>query len=126
MALYLGYFRFTDSFLAAFQERARSGEPPDRTLQEKVIQLPDVLPASCRLLGAYNPLHSGAVFGSGMPPSVMIVETDNPENLAVINRHYAGYFAFNWLPGRFVGPTRADREAAMAAMAPAVAPSGVR
>jgi hypothetical protein len=107
MALYLGYFHPTENFFARNEERVRSeGSGPDPKLRDKVIQLPDVLPAGCKLIGAYNPIHSGAVFGSIMPPEDWAVairagRSDAPSRaptapLAAIDRVKAGNAA--WCP----------------------------
>ena len=125
MAVYLGYYRVVPGFMQENQERIRREGPtgPDPKFVQMVRELPDKLPAGCRILGSYAPLGgaSGDVSEPG-PPSVMIVETDEPRDLASITQYYSGYLAFQWAPATAVGATRQEREAwAATAATPAAA-----
>ena len=112
MAVYLGYYRAVPGFVQQTQEQRRAGAGgPAGAFLDLVRELPERLPAGCRILGSYTPLGGGggAVFEPG-PPSVMIVETDDPQHLAAISQHYGGYLAFLWVPATVVGARRPERE----------------
>lgn len=110
MAVYLGYYRAVPRFAEEAQARAREGAGPDPSFRRMVTELLDKLPASCHLLGSYTPLGgAGAVLSDPGPPSVMIVETDNPADLGFISQYYAGYLMFQWLPAVRVGATHQER-----------------
>ena len=112
MAVYLGYYRAVLGFVQETQDRQRrGGGGPDPAFLDLVRELPERLPAGCRILGSYTPLGGGggAVFEPG-PPSVMIVESDDPAHLGVISQHYTGYLTFLWVPATVVGASRPERE----------------
>jgi hypothetical protein len=125
MAVYLGYYRTTSSFTEENQARARSQGPIiDSKFRQMVVDLPDKLPAGCRIIGSYAPMGGGgAVLGDPGLPSVQIVDTGNPADLNFISQYYSGYLMFQWTPAISVGSNRQEREAALAATA---APAGVR
>lgn len=112
MAVYLGYYRAVPGFVQETQDQVRRGTGgPDPAFLQLVRALPERLPAGCRILGSYTPLGGGGgvVFEPG-PPSVMIVETDQPQHLATISQHYHGYLAFLWVPATVVGASRQERD----------------
>ena len=112
MAVYLGYYRAVPGFVQATQEQLRGGGGgPDPAFLQRVRELPERLPAGCRILGSYTPLGGagGPVFEPG-PPSVMIVESDDPVHLGFISQHYGGYLAFLWVPATVVGASRQERD----------------
>ena len=112
MAVYIGYYRPAPSFLEANFARARAeGFSPDPKMQQLVRELPERLPASCRILAAYSPM-AAPVFGDTAPPGVLVIETDSTTDLTFINQHYMGYLMFQWVPATAIGTTRAEREAA--------------
>ncbi len=112
MAIYLGYYRPTPTFIEENQARARrEGPGPDPTFRQKVQELPDKLPAGCRILGSYAPVGGGGpVLAEPGLPAVQIVETDDPTHLGFISQYYAGYLMFQWTPATSVGGTRQERD----------------
>jgi hypothetical protein len=106
MALYIGYYSPSESFVAENHRRGRAGEGPDPAMREKVVSLPERLPDSCRVIASYTPIQSAPD-----KPGVLLVDTDRSEDLQFINTHYMGYLTFRWVPGVAVGATRAEREA---------------
>lgn len=77
--------------------------PAGKVHAELVVDLPGRLPAGTTIVGSYAPAVTGAVFGEGTPPSVMIVEADDPTSLGFIGNYYAGYLIFQWMPATVVG-----------------------
>ena len=123
MSIYVGFYRPDPEFLRELGARARAGEQPtDPKLLRLVTELPEKLPASCTIIGAYNTL-AGNVLSDPGPPGVLIVDTSNGDDLLFISQYYVGYLQFQWHPARSVGATRQEREAAMAA---AAQPAGTR
>jgi hypothetical protein len=117
MALYLGYYLFVPEFSHEGHARASSGDTAvDPVMMRKAIELPERLPAGCRLQGAYVP--HGMAYGEPdtTQPAIMLVETDNPADLDFISRYYQGYVSFRWTPANAVGATRAEREKSMATL----------
>ena len=110
MAVYLGYYRPTPTFAAETQARGRERAGPDPTFRKMVQELPEKLPAGCRLLGSYAPLGGGgAVLSEPGPPAVMILETDSVSDLGFITQYYEGYLLFHWLPAVRIGASRDER-----------------
>jgi hypothetical protein len=112
MAVYLGSYRAVPGFVQETQDQLRRGAGgPNPAFLRLVRELPERLPAGCRILGSYTPLGGagGAVFEPG-PPAVMIVESDDPAHLGVISQHYSGYLAFLWVPATVVGASRQERD----------------
>ena len=99
-------------FVQATQDRQRRGAGgPDPAFLRLVRELPERLPAGCRILGSYASLGGagGTVFEPGFP-AVMIVESDDPAHLGIISQHSGGYLAFHWVPATVVGARRQERE----------------
>lgn len=113
MSVYMGYYRPAQGFLEANQSKARDqGEfAVEPKMQQKVRDLPEKLPAGCKILGAFAPIQSGAVIAETALPGIIVIETQNSADLTFINQHYAGYLIFQWTPANVVGTTRAEREA---------------
>ena len=123
MSVYLGFYRPDPEYMREWGARARAGEQPgDPRLTRLVIELPDKLPAGCRIIGAYNTM-AGNVLSDPGPPGVLIVDTSNGDDLLLISQHYSGYLQFQWHPARSVGASRQEREAAMAQAAAAAGAS---
>ena len=96
---------------AAQEQRRRGAGGADPAFLRLVRELPERLPAGCRILSSYTPLGGagGTVFEPG-PPAVMIVESDDPAHLGIISQHSGGYLAFLWVPATVVGASRQERE----------------
>ena len=119
MPVYLGFYRPDPEFQREFGARVRAGEQSgDTRIQRLVVELPDKLPASCRIIGAYNTM-AGNVLSDPGPPGVLIVDTSNGDDLLFISQYYSGYLQFQWHPARAIGANRQEREAAMAQTAAA-------
>ena len=114
MAIYLGYYRPAPSFMEETQARARgegAGAGPDPAFRRLVQELPERLPAGCRILGSYAPVGGGGpVLAEPGLPAVQILESDDPTHLGVISQYYAGYLMFQWTPATSVGGTRQVRD----------------
>ena len=114
MSVFLGFYRPDPEYLREAGVRRRAGDSdPDPRLTRLVVELTDKLPASCTVLGAYNTM-AGNVLSEPGPPGVIVVETNNGEDLFFISQYYAGYLQFVWHPARSLGTTRQEREAAVA------------
>jgi hypothetical protein len=119
MPVFIGYYRPVPSFLEETQARSRAeGFSPDPKMQRLVRELPEKLPAGCRILAAFSPM-AAAVLAEPQPPGVLVVETDATRDLTFISQYYNGYLMFQWTPATNVGTTRAEREATQAAAMPA-------
>jgi hypothetical protein len=126
MAIYLGYYRATPQFIEENQARLRreGGNAGPPACRRMVQELPDKLPAGCRIVGSYAPVGGGgAVLGPVGLPSVQIVETSDPTHLDFISQYYNGYLIFQWTPATSVGGNRQERAAWAAATA---VPAGAR
>ena len=111
MAVYIGYYRPNPQAMEEAGQRARGGDRgPAPQLVQLVRELPDKLPAGCKLLGSYAPM-AGPVFSEQPPPGITVVETDNVADLQFISQHYAGYLVYHWVPATRVGVTAQEREA---------------
>ena len=119
MSVYLGFYRPDPEWQKEFGRRARAGEEPvDPKLRQLVVELPEKLPGSCTIIGAYNTM-AGNVLSDPGPPGVLIVDTTNGDDLLFISQYYSGYLQFQWHPARAIGANRQEREAAMAQTATA-------
>jgi hypothetical protein len=115
MSVYVGFYRPDPEFMRETAARARAGDQAtDPKLARLVVELPEKLPAGCKIVGAYNTFAGSALSDPG-PPGVVIVDTGNGDDLLFISQYYTGYLQFLWHPARSVGATRQEREAAMAA-----------
>ena len=123
MATYLAYYRVAPSFNEENQARARGGGSGiDPKFRQMVVDLPNRLPSSCRILGSYAPVGGGAVLSEPGAPAVMIIETSDPRDLTFISQYYTGYLIFQWTPATSVGGNRQERESwAATTAAPAAA-----
>lgn len=109
MSTFIGYYRTNDAFAQEIQQRQREGQPIDARFIQMVVDLPGKLPASCKIIGSYSPA-AGPVLGP-QPPSIQIVETNDPRDLQFISQYYGGYLQFHWVPATVVGANRQEREA---------------
>lgn len=123
MATYLGYYRIDPRFaeeLSAWRRGPRTSANPADPLVSLVEHFLDRLPAGCTYLGSYNPVGSGVVFDQGLP-SVELIETSNPADLAFISQYFLGFINYQWTPVSSPGRSREERAANMAALAQRVA-----
>ncbi len=112
MATFIGYYSPDEAWLAETNAKARTDGPTgfDPTFLERVAALPDQLPSGCKIVGAY------ASRGlSSATPSIMVVETDNDDDLTFIGNYYQGFLQFLWVPAIAIGGTRAARDEWIAA-----------
>lgn len=104
MTTYLGYQTVASTALDELERQSRSG---DTSLMEWVgawvLELRENLPAGCTLRAVYNPVGHTP---NATTPGVMIVETENPDDLAFISNHYRGWLDYLWVPAAAVPSTR--------------------
>jgi hypothetical protein len=118
VAVFIGYYRMHPDAAAEVAARERAGQPGlNPRLRELVLELPEKLTSTCRIVAAYSPM-AGAVLSDTPPPGVTIVETDNPADLQFISAYYAGFAIYHWVPATRVGTDRHERAAWAAAGAP--------
>jgi hypothetical protein len=103
MATYLGFYTPNPDWSREVAEKYRRGELQQGQVPEpmatKVRELPQKLPAGCKLVGSWAPIGQSAdVPEARRLPGVQIIETDDPSHLAFINQYYAGYLAFFFHP----------------------------
>ena len=108
MALYLAFYYATEEFVRAQREKAVSGEgrsesganpPLPQGFQEKLRGFPDFLESrGVELIASYTPVGFGTGNNpaQGRPPGVLIIQTDNEEDLAAVNAYYFGYVTFSF------------------------------
>ena len=108
MVLNIGFYRATEEFVRSERERVISGEwhsepgtsPPwpDR-FQETLRGFPAFLESrGVELVASHTPVGfgTGANPARGRPPGVLVIETDDEEDLAAINAYYFGYVTFSF------------------------------
>ena len=113
MATYLGFYRATPGFSSAvnaYKLGLEGAVDVQSGLFKRVRGLIDALPAGCRFVNAYAPI-GGAVIGDRPVPGVMVIQTDNPTDLAAINQHYEGFLDFQWAPANVSGSSSEERSA---------------
>src|SRR5262249_29674711 len=126
MAIYLGYYRATPEFAEETRSRARReglAAALDPTFLQRVRELPEQVPAGCRLIGSYVPMGGGGVLATVGLPAVMIGEPAAREHLRFITTYSPGSLLYQWTPAPAPGPPRQEREAWAASVA---APAGAR
>lgn len=107
MTTYIGFYYPNPDYVREIGQQARTGELPPQAGQgfspqmaQKVRELPSVLPQGCKLIGSYarTGYQSAGVPEEHQLPGIIIVETDNPADLAAFNTHYLGYLSCAWYP----------------------------
>ena len=113
MAVYMGFGRRDPDYAAQVAAKHREeGWSEDLVARDRVATLLDALPPTVAFEGTFVPM--GSTWADGDDPAVMIAETDNPADLLAINRHYAGYVNFRWVPAFALRGTSEERVAGSA------------
>ena len=108
MALYIGFYHATEEFVRSERERIVSGEwqdesganpPPPERFQRKLRGFPAFLQSrGVDLVASYTPIGfgTGTNPARGRPPGVLIIQTENEDDLAAVNAYYFGYVTFSF------------------------------
>lgn len=89
---FIGFYRPVGTY-AVDVFRDTGAAPP--ALVKKVNEFPSKLPATCKLVGSWQ-------VAGGVAPSVIVVETEDVNDLVHINTYYGGWLEFDWHPTRSV------------------------